>query len=147
MELPEIKSLLKKYEEGATSLSDEQRLKEELQKYKDEPSLYAYRQMFLFFEKEQSVTLPDKEPVFNREKPSVIWMLGIAASIAILIGVFVNSLPSEKEELGTYEDPEIAMQKTKEVLHLVARYMNHGAQDLKYLDEFEKTKNKIITIK
>lgn len=148
MELPEIKLLLSKYEEGETSLREEQRIKELLQKHKDDPSLLAYQHMFSFFEEERNVTLPNNDHKVEQKRPSVFWFVGIAASIAILIGVFISNNNAQKEEeLGTYENPEIAMQKTKEVLHLVSRYMNSGAEDLKYLNEFEKTKNKIITIK
>ena len=147
MELPEIKLLLHKYEDGKTSVQEEQRIKDLLQEYKDEPSLAAYQSMFAFYDRERHIRMPANSIIMENKKPSLYWFVGIAASMLIIIGVFMATDSSQKEELGTYEDPEVAMQKTKEVLHLVSRYMNSGAQDLKYLNEFENTKNKIITIK
>ena len=69
--------------------------------------------------------------------------MAIAASIVILLGVVLNQ-NTNINEFGTYEDPELAMQKTKEALEMVSRYMNTGTEDLGYLQEFNSTKNKIV---
>lgn len=74
--------------------------------------------------------------------------MGIAASIVIAMGVFlaVNN-PSEElshQSLGTIEDPEEAYLKARETLLLVSQAFNTGKEDLTYVEEFDKAKNKYI---
>ena len=51
----------------------------------------------------------------------------------------------KNDNLGTIEDPEQAYLKTKETLKMIAEVFNDGREDLEYLDEFNKTKDKFIT--
>jgi hypothetical protein len=70
--------------------------------------------------------------------------MGIAASIALIAGIFLTNTPTNPDEtLGTYEDPEIALQETKKILNMVSQLMNEGKQELVYLNEFESTTEKL----
>jgi hypothetical protein len=73
--------------------------------------------------------------------------MAIAASVVLIATAiwYNNGIQQNSNDLGTYEDPEIALQKTKAILNLVSAYMNEGNDELVYLKEIETTKNKLIT--
>lgn len=146
MESNNIKNLLIKYEEGNTSIEEERIL----QKYftsGDVPAhLKEYQSMFSF-------TANAREHRYNgkmlpqKKRKRFAWM-GIAASIVIAMGIFlaVNN-PTEElshQSLGTIEDPEEAYLKARETLLLVSQAFNTGKEDLTYVEEFDKAKNKYI---
>lgn len=145
MELVRIEELLEKYFEGETSLSEEQKLKAYFAGEQVAPHLEQYIPLFQYFSNE-SHTTANRETRVQKQKIQPVFWVGIAASIAIVIGLFTMQpfSKSHQKEFGTYEDPELALQKTKEVLDLVAQYMNEGKKDLVYLNEFESTKNKLM---
>lgn len=144
MELSNIEELLEKYFEGETTLSEENKLKVFFTGESVPQHLEKYKDLFQFFSDQRQVTASSEINISRSNTVSKYTWIGIAASVALVIGLFFTKAPVADPELGTYEDPEIALQKTKEVLNLVAQYMNEGKQDLVYLNEFENTKNKFI---
>ena len=56
----------------------------------------------------------------------------------------VSQQNNQASEFGTYEDPELAMQKTREALEMVSKYMNTGTEELGYLEEFNSATEKIV---
>jgi hypothetical protein len=53
---------------------------------------------------------------------------------------------SQKEELGTFDDPEIALIETKKVLSALSENLNKGYESVHQIKEYEVTKNKIFTL-
>lgn len=143
MELSNIEKLLEKYFEGATTLSEEQELKAYFAGESVAPHLEKYKSMFQYFLQEESTTAAIDFDPGTRNTSWYKWV-GVAASIALIAGIFYSRTPEVIEPVDTYESPEIAFQKTKEVLDLVSKYMNEGTEDLVYLKEFENTKNKFL---
>lgn len=141
MELQKVDKMIKKYLEGKTSLQEEKELRAYFSSDSVAPQYEEYKLLFSFFaeEKEQTYEMPQK--IFKKKKHRS-W-IGIAAGMAILLGVFIFG-PKPQKDSGVIKDPEIAMQKTKEVLHFIAMQMNQGKQDLVYLSQIQKTKNKIL---
>ena len=149
MELYKIKEILTAYFEGESTVEEEIVLRKYFLGNNVAPELEQYKGLFAYFELAQKDTPVLKDSLITKEhvKPLQIRYVGLAmaASIAILIGIFVfKPLPPSHSDLGTYEDPEIALQKTKEVLQLVSKYMNEGTNDLVYLNEIQETKEKFI---
>lgn len=142
MESKAIENLIDRYLEAETSVSEEERLRAYFASGEVAPHLQQYAPMFNYFDlaKEESFT---GKVTYTPGRKKVYSWVAIAASIIILFGVVVQQNNSVNE-FGTYEDPELAMQKTKEALEMVSRYMNTGADDLGYLQEFNSTKNKIV---
>lgn len=147
MELKKIKILLEKYEAGETSLADEKILQQYFKDHKVPEDLKAYQGIFSFSEVEKEkkstvdATLP--KPVKSYKH---LWT-GIAASIILLVGIFLfqnNSNEMQNSELGTIQNEEEALQKSMETLRMVSKLMNESKQDLIYLKEFNKTKDKFI---
>lgn len=146
MELNKLESLLKKYEEGNTTLAEEKQLRDYFSSEEIPAHLRSYKMIFAFAANEKNRTYPGKPQLTS--KKGQFFFIGIAASILLAIGVFTwqNNIREELPEhnLGTIEDPQEAYQKTKEALQMVAEVFNDGREDLEYLNEFNKTKNKFI---
>lgn len=148
MELARIEKLLDKYFEGETTISEEKELKVYFTGETVPSHLDKYKNLFGYFS-DQSKVVATRETILPRQTTRYLYpFIGIAASIAVVIGIF-TSIPKPVDTqvaqvTDTYEDPEAALQKTKEVLSLVAQYMNEGKKDLVYLNEFENTTNKLI---
>ncbi len=143
MELSNIEKLLEKYFEGETTISEEKELKVYFTRETVPSHLERYRDLFQYFSEESTVTAT-KELTLNIDRKRFVYTwIGIAASVALIAGVFLTrSTPSTTAD--TFEDPEIALQETKKILNMVSQYMNEGKQELVYLKEFENTKNKFI---
>ncbi|MFL1897352.1 hypothetical protein ACJRPK_16730 [Aquimarina sp. 2-A2] len=149
MELYKIKELLTVYFEGESTVDDERILRKYFSGNDVAAELEQYKRLFAYFEYAQKDTPVVKDNLETNTKVEPLRLryagLAIAASIALLAGIFIfNPETTNQNDLGTYEDPQIALQKTKEVLQLVSKYMNEGTDDLVYLNEIEKTKEKFI---
>lgn len=147
MELNKLESLLKKYEEGDTTLAEEKQLQDHLSSEETPAHLRAYKIIFAYAANEKKRTYPGNLQLTSNKRQ--FFFIGIAASILLAIGIFfwqnnsVEEMP-QQHNLGTIEDPQEAYQKTKEALQMVAEVFNAGREDLEYLNEFNKTKNKFI---
>jgi len=146
MELNKLESLLKKYEEGNTTLAEEKQLQDYFSSAEIPVHLWGYKMIFAYSANEKKRTYPGKIQLTSNKRQ--FFFIGIAASILLAIGVFswqnnnVEEIP--EHNLGTIEDPQEAYHKTKEALQMVAEVFNAGREDLEYLNEFNKTKNKFI---
>ncbi len=142
MELKVIEALLEKYLAAETSIKEEEKLKAYFCSGQVAPHLQEYVPMFSYFSVAREENFSGKVNFGSARKKVYSWV-AVAASIIILMGVVVQQ-NQEVSDFGTYEDPELAMQKTREALEMVAMYMNDGTEDLGYLQEFNETKNKIV---
>ena len=142
MELKVIEALVEKYLEAETTLKEEAKLQAYFCSGDVAPHLQQYVPMFSYFEAAREERFAGKMH-YNSGRRKVYSWVAVAASIMILLGV-VSQQNEQVNEFGTYEDPELAMQKTKEALDMVSRYMNTGTEDLGYLQEFNSTTNKIV---
>ena len=142
MELKVIEGLLEKYLDAETSIKEEERLRMYFSSEEVAPHLQEYIPMFSYFRmaKEEKFT-GDLKNGFGKKK--VYSWVAVAASIVILLGVVVQQ-NERVNEFGTYEDPELAMQKTREALEMVSMYMSTGTEDLGYLQEFNSATEKIV---
>jgi hypothetical protein len=137
-----MNNLIEKYLEGMTSLAEEKELKAYFSSEEIAPELLEYAPLFGFFASERTkVYQPKTEP--GPQNNRFTWF-GIAAGIAIIIGIFLFK-PATQNDLGTIKDPELALQKTKEVLNFISKEMNQGKEGLVYLTEIENTKEVLIT--
>ncbi|WP_299440989.1 hypothetical protein [uncultured Aquimarina sp.] len=146
MELSNIEKLLEKYFEGETTLSEEKELKVYFTGESVPSHLERYKDLFQFFSNESQVTAESEVQLSTNRVPWYTW-IGVAASIALIVGLFIKDVPPGADPegvYGTYDNPEIALQKTKEALDLVARLMNEGKKDLVYLNEFDTAKKDLV---
>ncbi|MFO8145919.1 MAG: hypothetical protein ACQEWG_12315 [Bacteroidota bacterium] len=148
MELHKLESLLKRYDDGETTLEEEKLLKKYFHSEQVPNHLKEYKVIFNFSEEEKNILYPGKIKLKSGTK---WYAIGIAASILLAAGIFTfyenEQQNFSQNELGTIENPEEAYYRAKETLQMVAQIMNTGKEELVYLDEFNKTKNQIIKIK
>jgi hypothetical protein len=138
MELVNIEKLLEKYFEGETSLEQEAELRRYFTSHKVPAHLEAYQDLFGYFESKASESF--KKPLLpvKKAKLSYKW-LSVAASIALLISVFIyNKNETKKEQLAQ------SYQSTQQALQLISKSLNKGAFAMAQLQEFEKTKTKVF---
>ena len=147
MELNKLEFLVKKYEEGNTSLEEEKQLQDYFVSEEIPEHLQGYKTIFAFASNEKNTSYPGKLEIKLGKIRT--FYIGIAASILLAIGIFAWQNINDHQEitghnLGTIEDPEEAYEKTKEAFLMVAEVFNSGREDLEYLNEFNKTKNKFL---
>lgn len=143
MELSNIEKLLEKYFEGVTTISEEKELKVYFTRENVPTHLERYKNLFQYFSQESAITATKDLKLNTRRKTRYAWV-GVAASVALIAGVFLLKNNQIVEPKDTFDDPKIALQETKKILNMVSQYMNKGKQELVYLKEFENTKNKFI---
>jgi hypothetical protein len=146
MELDKIEALLLKYDEGNTSLAEEKFLQEFFAGKEVPPHLEHYRLLFAYTTRERTSSYSGT--VNFKSKKRRIAFVGIAASIILAIGLFISINTGQEDfagqDLGSIEDPEEAYFKAKETLQMVSAALNTGKEELIYIEEFEKAKNKYI---
>ncbi|MDT0644732.1 hypothetical protein RM553_17965 [Zunongwangia sp. F363] len=149
MELGEVEKLIAKYEEGETTLAEEQRLKNFFSNNKVPAHLEVYQWMFGYTAAAKTETFNAKVPIAKPKKKNYLWM-SIAATVVLAIGIFFyqeGGSDAGLNEMGMTTEQEMAYQQAKQTLLMVSGYMNEGKEDLVYIKEFNKTANKYINLK
>ncbi|TBW29008.1 hypothetical protein [Gramella sp. KN1008] len=148
MELAKIEKLLERYEDGKTSLAEENLLREYFLNENVPEHLRSYQLIFMFSANQKKETM-QSNPGIKSHKNRRKWYswTSIAAILIVALGVFFfndSSRMLNDNDLGTISDEELALEKTKETLNMVSQLMNEGTANLAYLKEFNKTTNKIL---
>lgn len=147
MELDKIKILLEKYFRAESSLAEENELRDYFSSSDVLPSLEQYKSIF-------KLTTLEKEPQMNQEnhlkstKRNWLW-LSVAASVVVLLGIgaygYINYYYADQDQnLGTYDDPEVAFKETKKALTRLSTNLNTGFGGMQYIQEYENSKNLIF---
>lgn len=152
MELHKIEELLENYFEGNLNEEEEQVLRTYFSKENIPEHLIKYRELFGYFVKAKEFKT-DKNFMLNtatNPKRNRNFILSVAASVVVALGVgtfmYTNYEPSQKEDLGTYDDPKIALHETQKALALLSKHLNTGYESVEYIEEYEITKNKIFNL-
>lgn len=152
MELTKIEELLEKYFEGNSNEKEEEVLKSYFLQENVAPHLQNYKVMFGFFDESKKIQSERKFTYNNVQKrqKNRRWFISIAASFLVAIGtgvfMFSNFQFSNQEDLGTYDDPEIALKETQKALTLLSKHINTGYESVQVIEEFEITKNKVFNL-
>lgn len=147
MELNKIEILIEKYFQGETSIAEENSLKNYFSSSDVAQHLEQYKPMFGFFAQAKEQQGKAIVPLKAKKRNIVAW-LSIAASVVVLLGVgtftYINYNGRQSQDLGTYEDPEVAFRETQKALALISEHVNTGIESVEYINEYEKSKNKIF---
>ncbi|KAF2514307.1 hypothetical protein [Flavobacterium foetidum] len=154
MELNNIENLLEKYFQGETSTAEEKKLKEYFSSPDVAQHLEQYKPLFAYFSQAREPEYTNDIMLTNSRttKRKKAW-LSIAAAAVLLIGIGTFFYVSEdstqtavasQTELGTYDDPEEALKATQKALALLSNNVNVGIESVQYINEYEKSKNKIF---
>jgi hypothetical protein len=147
MELDKIKIQIEKYFRSETTITEENELRAYFSSSDVPASLEEYKTIFSHLDLE-------KEPKFNQEiqlksrNRNWLW-LSVAASVFVLLGIGVFGYISyynldQDENLGTYDDPEVAFKETQKALSKLSTNLNTGFESMQYIEEYENSKNLIF---
>lgn len=143
MELANIEKLLEKYLEGTTTLQEETTLKNYFNKGLVAPHLQEYQPLFMYFAsaKEVSYTKTIQLTPVKSTKKNYKW-LSIAASIALLISVFVGK--QQYEHYQQKQEAERLFAELSKGLRLISTNLQKGEQAVATLYTYENAINKIV---
>lgn len=142
-----MESLLEKYFEGESSIAEENELKDYFSSSNVAPHLEQYRPLFGYFTEAKEQKFINNLPLVSKKR-KVAW-LSIAASIIVMLSIgtysyFEVNTVDENRELGTYDDPEEALEATQKALAMLSDNVNVGVEGVQYLQVYEITKDKVF---
>lgn len=143
MVLNNIEQLLEKYNNGETSLKEEQQLKDYFKQETVAPHLEMYKPMFAYFLVSQEEQFTKDVPLETNKNNLYKW-ISVAAVAVLMLGFYFNSPLTSQEDLGTYDDPEMAYLEVKQSLEMISTHFNKGASSINYLNEVENTTSLIF---
>lgn len=147
MELNKIEILLEKYFQGETSIAEENELKEYFSSSKISQDLEQCQSLFGYFSNEKQ-QISKQKPLIKSRKSNLKWW-SIAASVLVLLGIgtygyFVFDNSNQNQDLGTFDNPEVAFIETQKALSLLSTQINTGYNSMLYIKEYEYSKNLIF---
>jgi hypothetical protein len=148
MELNRIETILEKYFQGETSISEEKELKNYFSSSDVAQHLEQYKPLFGYFSEAKAQEFKQTVPL-QAKKHNVAW-LSIAASVVVLLGISTFTYlhqPEETNDLGTYESPEEAFEATQKALSMLSKNVNVGIESVTYINEFQNSKELIFKTK
>jgi hypothetical protein len=145
MELHTIEKLIEKYFSGETSIAEEKKLKSYFLSPEVAPHLEQYRAIFGYFSQEKQDQFTKSVPLQPRKRSYVAWIT-VAASVTVLLGTFyiMNQKPEQPQDLGTFDNPELAFQETQKALEMVSENVNEGVKSIDYFNEYNQTTKTIF---
>ncbi|SDG79012.1 hypothetical protein SAMN04488062_102163 [Flavobacterium omnivorum] len=155
MELYKVETVLEKYFEGETSIAEEKELQDYFATQHVAPHLEKYTALFNHFavakeqQFEQEIPLFEIQKVESRNKKRLLGWMSIAASVVVLMGIgtyviYYSEPVNNSNDLGTYDDPEVAFKETQKALSLLSKNVNVGIESVKYVEEYQIAKNKVF---
>ena len=142
MELRAIEKLLEKYFNAETTIAEEKDLKLYFSSPDVAPHLEQYKPMFGYFSKQEEQKF-DKALPLKTKKHYARW-ISVAASVVLLSGLLTFYNVQQQEELGTYDDPEVAFRETQKALNMLSKNVNVGVSGMGYIEEYEKSRKTIF---
>jgi len=158
MVLNSIEILLEKYDNGETTLQEEQQLKNYFSKETVAPHLEVYRSMFQYFSHSHEEQFTKDVPLTPRKTINLYKWISVAAVAVLMFGIYIQtSGPTQAQR----QEALLAYNQTMEVFNLVSSKLNQGsesmnalnmvstnftrgADNIAYLGEFSKTTDKFL---
>lgn len=151
MEFNKIEIVLEKYFQGETSSAEEQELTNYFTSANVAQHLEQYKPLFVYFEQAKEQKSKHKisiDPIRKSYKLKAAW-LSIAATVVVLLGVGMyvytnNSVVDNSQDLGSYDDPEVAFRETQKLLSMLSTNVNTGIESVQYIQVYDNTKNRVF---
>ncbi len=157
MVLDNIEELLEKYDNGETTLQEEQQLKHYFTQETVAPHLEAYKSMFQYFLQTQEEQFTKDVPLKPSKTYTLYKWISVAAAAVLMFGVYTqvnNPVQPTEDQLLAYNQTMDALnlvssqfQKGNEnidALGLMSSSFNKGTENIAYINQFSNTTNKIF---
>ena len=161
MVLDKIEKLLEKYDNGETTLQEEQQLKNYFVQETVAPHLEVYKPMFVYFLQTQKEQYTKEVPLQPKKTYTLYKWISVAAIAVLMFAVYtqVGNQPVGLNDLS--QDELMAYNQTVEAFNLLASKFNKGTESIdalalmsesldkgtekvSYLGEFSNAQNKIF---
>ncbi|HPF10530.1 MAG TPA: hypothetical protein PKW08_01395 [Flavobacteriaceae bacterium] len=138
MELAKIETLLEAYFEGNTTLQEETQLQAFFASADVPTHLEPYAPLFvgLKISRDEQLVKPLVLPKTNNR--SNFWKWSIAATIAVILGVFGFLYFQDDGLTKEQQEALMAYNKAKEAMLLLSENLNKGASKITYIQAFEE---------
>ena len=150
MVLNNIENLLEKYENGETSLKEEQQLKDYFSRDTVAPHLEMYKPMFNYFlvnQKEQfTKQIPLIPNAIGTKKVFNFKWLSVAAVAVLMLSIYVFK-PNNPGEITVTEADKIEINNAKEALAIMSKHLNQGSAQVSYLGLINKAGTQVDYLK
>ena len=137
MVLNNIEKLLEKYENGETTIKEEQQLKNYFSQETVPPHLEMYKSMFTYFLQNEQDQFTKDVPLKTKFKINYKW-ISVAAVAVLMLGFYFKSDIINTEDTYSDEEVQLAYNQMKSSLELISNKFNKGTASLGYLGEVEK---------
>ncbi|MGX1024180.1 hypothetical protein [Flavobacterium sp. CS20] len=139
----DISQLIDKYLEGKTHIEEEQLLAQYFINNKVKPEWQVYQNMFSYFENSKTAK-PQQSFKPKAKKSFKPFYKYVAILLVCLAGAWFYNHRNSTKDLGTYDDPELALQETIKVFELIGSHINSNTKDIQNLSTLEEIKTKYI---
>ena len=161
MVLDKIEKLLEKYDNGETTLQEEQQLKNYFVQETVAPHLEMYKPMFVYFLQTQKEQYTKEVPLQPKKTYTLYKWISVAAIAVLMFGIYTQVGNQSKSLDELTQDELVAYNQTMEAFNLLASNFNKGTEsinalslvstslekgteNISYLEEFSNTTNKIF---
>jgi hypothetical protein len=163
MVLNSIEKLIEKYDNGETTLQEEQQLKNYFSQETVAPHLEVYKSMFQYFLQTHEEQFTKDVPLNPRKTNTLYKWISVAAIAVLMFGIYtqVGNQPQSRTLADLSPTEREAYDKTMEVFNLVSSKLNEGSQSINtlslvssnfdkgadniaYIHEFSRTTNKFL---
>jgi len=154
MVLNNIEDLLEKYDNGETTLKEEQQLKDYFSQETVAPHLEHYKPMFNYFLVNQQEQFTKDIPLKTKRKFNYKW-LSVAAVAVLMFGIYIKSgvdnelKPTAEERLAFNKAMGLmskAFNKSKAQVNYLS-VMDKAGTQVDYLKEMENPIGRVVSIK
>ncbi|MCK8479429.1 hypothetical protein [Psychroserpens algicola] len=163
MVLNSIEKLLEKYDNGETSIKEEQQLRAYFAQEDVAPHLESYKIMFQYFNNTKQELYTKDVPLKPRKSYIYQW-ISVAAVAVLMLGILIPNVFGEQETTveTVYTEQQLeAYNQTKEALSLLSSSFNDaassvstlslvstnfekGTEKVNHINELAKTTNKLV---
>ncbi|VAV83877.1 hypothetical protein MNBD_BACTEROID02-1018 [hydrothermal vent metagenome] len=163
MVLNSIEKLLEKYDNGETTLQEEQQLKNYFSQETVPPHLEVYKSMFQYFLQTHEEQFTKDVPLKPRKTNTLYKWISVAAIAVLMFGIYtqVGNQPQTRTLADLSPTEREAYDKTMEVFNLVSSKLNEGSENMNtlslvssnfdkgadniaYISEFSRATNKFL---
>ncbi len=163
MVLDNIEQLIEKYENGETTLQEEQQLKNYFETETVAPNLEVYKAMFGYFSQAQKEQFTKDVPLQPKKTYTLYSWISVAAIAVLMVGLYISNPFSSSEiiydelsltEQQDYRDAMLAFNMLSSnfkkgtdnisALTQVSEKFNQGQESVALLSEFGNTADKIF---